>query len=281
MTTKTEKSLSEDRKQNSLTGKVSVVHYLNTKLKPLKAEKGDKYPVYMRLGFNRKQTAIRSSFVYFLSDTLNDPYEFDFVLHEDMFYLTEYEFELAMKNPTKKLGKAFTMEANAATQIISYYGSLAINIVAKDTSKLYEVLIHTFNKVLDTYFLTLLCKDLFNKHGNLALVIDFDKVTFNQLFEVLNYYGNENIKSWIEPHKEKYHAMNFLWSNVIRTDENLRIYNFFIERFKDGIPIWNQVYEGPKYLQFIKQSIIAHFEQTLSKQPEILKILKTEVEKVV
>jgi hypothetical protein len=250
---------------NPLSGKVSVKHYLNTKLKP-RFDVDRMYPVYIQLVFNSKNAYIKSNFVKLLSNKVM--FDGGFVFRDGP-YMTEKEFS------SGKYNKYLNEEARIISEIILFYGKYGVNILLSDTSEIIrsslsqsiyrELSLHFWtrfyqvineeikSKKIDEDFLFLMLEN--KKDG------DGLRITFDIGFKVLEKYGNKDVQNVLSKVRPQYEMFQLL-----KNENNFLIYEWV---FKDLKNYYGTKYSRyPNFLSNIRETIISYFNYIIDFFPD-------------
>lgn len=210
--------------------KISVKHFLNTKIKDQKTEK---HPVYVRVTLDRKKTEFRSFYSYFHPKKL------------DLLPLSEKEFN----NPSDELTIAMWCESLAVYDVVDYFRVLGRNLIDEgDVPRTIIKYSLPLDIAVDGYYQNSILRLLHNKFEDvrgLIDAVDWGRLGFKGLCiilqtNLLQKYSIPEVQALIDEGKE-------IFKMIKRINERLNKDLFFVggkfsylldrHQFPDGLRI--------------------------------------------
>ncbi|WP_347160168.1 hypothetical protein [Pontibacter chitinilyticus] len=161
-------------------GKITVKHYLNKSL----AKRGDTdesvSQIYVQITVKRQVNKIRSRAHKFLS------------IKENELQMTQKEFDIALTNKDKGIGKALFLECSYVKDLIAFLNPFEREeFSVKDFTKIYEIATSKVNEDLDISGKMQLIRILGGNWENVNKMINWD-LPFNLILDGLELIGSKN-----------------------------------------------------------------------------------------
>lgn len=192
--------------------RVSVTHFVNTKLKPQFVGKQKEYPLYIRIVYRRKTTNIRSLF-------------FDGLISETRF---------AQIKRDENLKNLIDHECEVVAEIVSFYfDKFKINVVEQNSSLLITPLMPLITEVLSRHIYTSRFESEFTfRFPDLSSIIDFKSASFDTFFDSLVHHGNHHIQSFMLKFQSERTAFDFI---IKHQKWDLRVYHWLMTQEKSTV----------------------------------------------
>lgn len=256
-----------------LIGKVSVKHFLNTRLKgrpdPFGNEK--RFPVYMRVVFNRKTSSIKSDFRYFTEQSISQGQDvFSHIKYKLLYspgdtYLTAKEF-----NKPYYLN-SFNEEARVVSEIVLFYGKYGTNILRTEAGRLITSSLSPIKHVVSDHFSRKLY-DAFK--GSIIQDIINLASPFDKQFKALDAFGSKEMLRILETLTHEYNAFQMLEKATM--GKTIRVYEWIFNDFKDKFKLVTD--NSPDLLIKLQQAISKHYDDMLSTDfPALWKLISKDI----
>ena len=232
--------------------KVSVIHYLNKKLKPHKVDEGLAYPVYLRMRYDGAMTEIKSNYLSIDNESPRPSYFNEEGVFEKLDYLTEEDFS---KQYYQKL---FGLEAIAVKLAISHYAKHGINVVKEFRPVFFQLILEKIIYVVSDQMLEELRLEIINYDLKLSRFIDW-----NGDFEIIVSSINKFLKpGLVEDIHLKFPRLKF-YENIYsefgknRMLSKVMIYEIFIDAL-ENVPLSKN---GKKYINEVIGEILHQYKE--------------------
>lgn len=202
-----------------LTGKVSVVHFLNDRLKPKEKQfVKETYPVYMRAIFNKKSTNIKSNFDLFTIEQID---VFDYLKYKLTSPTSSYLSKEQFNSPRYK--EMMAEESRVVCEVIRFYGQYGVNILLDNPSAFITISLPFIQKIFSD-FLWRKLHAIQIEHPEIRYILN-EQSSFDRQIESLLKYGNAKLKSIISKLQAEAGMMKML-----KTEKNFRVYEWWLKR---------------------------------------------------
>ncbi len=169
--------------------KITIKHYLNKKLKPLIHNGKNYYPVYLRLGYDRITTIVKSNYLVYSDDIFSK----DIVENEkDHLYKIEYLTEEDFLKP--EIQSLFEQEAEGLKIAITNIVAKGNNPIKSFKPDFFSIISEPIYKVFGTILKELISEELNKSDRLLNKFIDFKSISIKELKEVVDNYLTKEIR---------------------------------------------------------------------------------------
>lgn len=169
--------------------KISVKHYLNKKLKPGIHKGKNYYPVYLRLGYDRITTIVKSNYLVYSDDIFSK----DVVENEkDHLYKIEYLTEEDFLKP--EIQSLFNQEYEAIKLAMNKVIELGYNPVKSFEPIFFSFISEPLHIAFGAYLSKLISEEIKHIDALLFYSIDYGSISISELDIFIRQYLSQDIK---------------------------------------------------------------------------------------